>query len=68
MQGKSLKINDAPEKMKFATAVAAYGLLAKNSNYKGEVNKEMILNLANESLGIDPYNYRKELTELVNKF
>lgn len=53
------------EEMRFATAVTGWGLLMKQSAYKGNLNKQMILELANSTISYDPHGFRKEFTEIV---
>lgn len=55
----------ASGEMRFATAVTGWGLLMKQSAYKGNLNKQMILELANNAISYDPYGFRKEFTEIV---
>ncbi|MTI32330.1 vWA domain-containing protein [Xanthovirga aplysinae] len=62
------EINYATENMKFAAAITGFGLLMKESEYKGNVSKQMILDLGNESTSFDPFGYRKEFLELVSNW
>ncbi len=52
---------------KFAASVAAFGMLLRNSAYKGTTNAEGIVELANEGVGDDPGGYRREFVTLVQK-
>jgi Ca-activated chloride channel family protein len=58
-------INSASDNIRFAASVVGFGLLLKNSEYKGEVSKQMVLDLANGAILFDPHGYRKEFTEIV---
>ena len=51
----------------FASAVASFGMLLRNSEHKGSANFATVLELAEASLGEDPQGYRKEFLELVRK-
>ncbi len=53
--------------MYFITAVVEYGLLLRNSEYKGTANFDRILQNARMGLGRDPYGYRSEFIQLVQK-
>jgi len=53
--------------MRFITAVVEYGLLLRNSEFKGTANFERILKNARLGLGRDPYGYRSEFIQLVQK-
>ncbi len=55
------------ENMRFASSVAAFGLLMKESEYKGTANKSLVLSLATNATTYDPHGYRKEFIELVKK-
>ena len=52
---------------KFATAVAAFGMVLRDSEYKGSANFEGILELAEEGKGADAGGYRAEFINLVKK-
>lgn len=52
---------------RFASAVAGFGMLLRNSNYAGEVNFDLIMELASEGIGKDKNGLRKEFVELVKK-
>jgi Ca-activated chloride channel family protein len=50
---------------KFASAVAAFGMVLRDSQFKGTASHDSILELAEEGLGKDPFGYRREFLELV---
>lgn len=50
----------------FASAVALWGMLLRDSAYSGDGNYEMVLDLASESVN-DKHGYRLGFIELVNK-
>lgn len=49
----------------FCASVAAYGLLLKDSAYKGSASWSMVKQLANKGLSHDPGGYRAEFIRLV---
>jgi Ca-activated chloride channel family protein len=53
--------------LKFATAVAGFGMLLRESPYKGSVTYAGVLELAGPTLADDPSGYRREFVELVRK-
>lgn len=55
------------ENLRFAAAVACFGMLSRNSPYKGSADYDMVLNLLQNSCSFDPQNYRHEFGELVQK-
>ena len=53
------------ESVKFSAAVAAFGMLLRDSEFKGDASFDMVLELARESRGDDPYGDRAEFLKLV---
>jgi Ca-activated chloride channel family protein len=53
------------ENMRFAASVAGFGLLMKQSAYKGTLNQKMVLDLGKNASSFDPNGYRDEFIELV---
>jgi Ca-activated chloride channel family protein len=49
----------------FAASVAAFGMLLRDSPYKGSADFETVLSMAESSLGADEYGYRRSFTQLV---
>jgi Ca-activated chloride channel family protein len=62
---KNNSIEAASENLKFASAVAQFGLLLRDSRYKGTADFSNINNLLQSSVGNDLKNYRGEFAELV---
>ena len=60
------QIAESSENMRFAASVAGFGLLMKESAYKGTFKKKMILDLAKNAKTFDPFEYRDEFVDLVN--
>ncbi len=52
---------------KFAAAVAAFGMLLRDSKFKGAATYAGVLELGGEGVGKDPHGYRKEFLTLVGK-
>jgi len=57
------RLKDATKDFKFAAAVAAFGMLLRNSEHKGDTDWEMVASLG--SAGNDGNEYRREFLELV---
>ena len=53
--------------LNFAAGVAAYGMVLRQSPYKGEANLDMAKRLISQGLGFDPHGYRAELLRLMEK-
>ncbi|MCB1096136.1 MAG: von Willebrand factor type A domain-containing protein [Verrucomicrobiae bacterium] len=49
----------------FAAAVAGYGMMLRESPYRGDVSTTMVRQLAEGGLAFDPYGLRREFVELV---
>jgi len=64
---KSVSIENASDNLKFASAVAQFGLLMRDSRFKGNSSFASLKNLANSSLGNDLKGYRNDFIQLVNK-
>lgn len=58
---------NASENMRFAAAVASFGLLIRDSEYKGSTSYEKILNWAKEAKTFDPNGHRTDFLALVEK-
>jgi len=52
---------------RFASAVAGFGMLLRDSPYKGNAGFDSILNMAQSSIGNDLSGYRRSFLELVKK-
>ncbi|MBN2572908.1 MAG: DUF3520 domain-containing protein, partial [Ignavibacteriales bacterium] len=52
---------------KFSAAVAGFGMLLRDSEYKGDITYNDILKIANSSKGEDKEGYRSEFITLVEK-
>ena len=63
----AVDIESGSSDMKFCSAVAAFGMLMKQSNYAGNVSKAMILELAENGMDFDPNGDREEFVRLVKK-
>lgn len=53
------------EDFKFCAAVAAFGMVLKDSDYKGNASWALAEKLATESLSYDPGGYRAEMVRLI---
>lgn len=64
-EGKKLKA--ASREFKFATAIAGFGLLLRDSAYKGQLTWDSIRQLARDGKGPDKNGYRGEFLQLIEK-
>jgi Ca-activated chloride channel family protein len=58
-------LDAASQNFKFASAVAAFGMLLRDSKYKADASYNQVLELARASTGNDPQGYRSEFIQLV---
>jgi Ca-activated chloride channel homolog len=57
----------ASAELRFAAAVAAFGMVIRNSEYKGEATLPLVAKIAAGALGPDRGGYRAEFLDLVRK-
>jgi Ca-activated chloride channel homolog len=53
--------------LRFASAVAAFAMVLRNSEHKGNASYDLVLALARESRGEDPEGYRGEFISMVER-
>lgn len=58
-------LNRTSDNFRFAAAVAEFGMLLGNSEYKGKGNFEMVEQMAKQAIGDDTEGYRKEFVQMV---
>jgi Ca-activated chloride channel family protein len=59
--------DEATGDFRFASSVAAFGMLLRNSPYSGDATFDMVLDIADDSRGADPEGYRDEFVDLVRR-
>jgi Ca-activated chloride channel family protein len=59
------RLDGASENFKFASAVAAFGMLLRDSKYKADASYNKVIELARASVGADQQGYRSEFIQLV---
>ena len=67
MRWNVTQLSRVPDDFKMATAVAAFGMLLRNSEYKGKATYSQVLSLAESAKGDDEEGYRAEFIQLVKK-
>jgi Ca-activated chloride channel family protein len=60
-------IEDADRDLQFASAVAAFGMVLRDSTHKGTATFSSVLEVSERSRGEDPSGYRSEFLEMVAK-
>ncbi len=61
------EFSKAPVDTRFATAVAEYGMLLRQSKFAGNASFDHVLNTASNSLGADLSGYRAEFLDLARR-
>ena len=59
-----LAFEEASEDFRFAAAVASFGMLLRDSQYKGDASFASVIATAQKSLANDPDGYRSEFVHL----
>lgn len=54
------------KELSFAAGVAAYGMILRNSEYKGTADFGMAVGLVEKGLDFDPHGYRQEFKDLIS--
>ena len=55
------------ENLRFAAGVAAYGMVLRQSEYRGDADIDMAIRLVDGARSFDPHGYRAELVKLMQK-
>ena len=64
---KNIVLARTSDNFKFSAAVAAFGMLLRDSEFKGDAGYESVLELARDGKGKDYFGYRAEFIQLVEK-
>lgn len=64
---KNTSIENASDNLKFASSVVQFGLLMRDSRFKGSASFSNLKNLASSALGNDLKNFRSEFLQLAEK-
>lgn len=63
----TIALDETSDDYRFAAAVAEWGMLLRNSEFKASANYGQVLALAENALGADKEGYRREFVSLVKK-
>ncbi len=64
----SSEVTEMTKDFKFASAVAMFGMILNDSEYKGTSTLDAVINLAQQGIGDDPYGIRNEFIQLVDLY
>jgi Ca-activated chloride channel family protein len=62
---RQVALENTSDDFRFSAAVAEFGMLLRDSKFKGESNYDQVRQLAESSIGDDPEGYRREFLRLV---
>jgi len=57
--------NESSDDFRFSSAVAAFGMLLRDSDFKGDLNYKKIQEIARQAKGKDLQGYRSEFVGLI---
>jgi len=66
LEGEETPWREASENLRFASAVAGYGMILRGSAHKGTADWELVRELAESALGDDEDGHRAEFLTLVD--
>ena len=58
---------DASENMRFALSVGAFGLILRQSEYRGDASYSLVYDLGRDACSFDPYGHRSRFFSMVDK-
>lgn len=67
LKDRQVVLAEASDNFRFAAAVAAYGMLLRESDFIGDMTYSQVVVLAREGKGRDVHGYRAEFVQLVEK-
>lgn len=67
LKDENIAFSSTSDNFRFATAVAAFGMLLRNSEYKGVADFSTVRDMAQSAIANDEEGYRKEFINLVKK-
>ncbi len=62
---KAKDFNPEDSNLLWASTVAGFGMLLRDSEFKGDITYDQVLSMAKSSRGNDDYGYRRELINLI---
>jgi Ca-activated chloride channel family protein len=65
LAGQATPFAEVSDDFRFATSVAGFGMLLRNSEHRGDLDFAMAATMADEARGNDPEGYRGELVALM---
>ena len=63
---QNTSFSSASENMILTGSIAGFGMMLRDSQYKGDLTYSQLLTWSSQALQYDPHNYRKELRSLIS--
>ena len=67
LKDENIAFNSTSDNFRFAASVAEFGMLLRNSQYKGNANFSSVKQTAQSAMSNDAEGYRKEFIQLIKK-
>jgi Ca-activated chloride channel homolog len=64
---EGINFTESSENMRITASIAGFGMLLRDSKYKGSLTYQQVLNFISSANSYDPNSYRTELHSIVNK-
>lgn len=65
LEDRQVDLSDTTDSFRFSAAVAAFGMILRDSEFKGQATLDSVLEMARQSRGEDKHGYRAEFISLV---
>jgi Ca-activated chloride channel family protein len=65
VKGKVLEQEETSDNFRFSAAIAEFGMILRDSEYKEDASIEQVVTLAGQAKGADEEGYRSEFIKLV---
>ena len=65
LKNNVIEIEKSSDNFRFSAAVAGFGMLLRDSEFKGTLTYDEVVSLAKEAMGEDKEGYRAEFIKLV---
>ncbi len=65
LSGKANRLNETSNNFRFSAAVAAYGMILRDSKFKSDAAIDLVVKLAKSAIGKDEQGYRAEFLKMV---
>lgn len=68
LKENTLDLDQTSNNFRFAASVAGFGLILRDSQYKGDINLSKVIDMAKNSKGTDKEGYRTDFINMLNSY